>query len=471
MRTIDVAIVGAGLTGAILAMELLGRMPRGSTLALVGRPESFGRGVAYGTADPDHRLNVPAARMSLYMSDPLDFVRWLGHDAETALTAGEAHGAAFAPRRTYGRYLADRLAEAERRAAGRVKLLRIADTALEAGLTAGGYRIDLAEQAPLRAAGLALCLGNAPAALPVPPAAIDPAARGRIVVDPWGEAGVAAVAPDEDVLFVGTGLTMVDLALTLARRGHRGRLLALSRRGLMPIGHSDPRPAPHAPAPPVGADLAGLVRWVRRAVAAEAAAGGDWQAVVDGLRPHTQALWGALGAVDRRRFLRHLATHWGVHRHRMAPAVARRIAALVEDGRLASIAGRLEGIAASPDGRLAARVRRRGAATAEPIAVDRIVNCCGLDRSPVASREPLMQSLLDGGIARADALGLGLDVTAESRLLRRDGAVADTAFALGPLTVGRFWEIVAVPDIRVQCRDVAETLATTLAAARTRAAG
>jgi hypothetical protein len=154
-------------------------------------------------------------------------------------------------------------------------------------------------------------------------------------------------AARSDVLFVGTGLTMIDQVLTLERRGHRGRILAVSRRGLLPCGHSTPRPAPVDPRLPPDADLRGLVRAVHACAAGVTAAGGDWQAVIDGLRPLTQALWHGLGPVDRRRFLRHVAPYWSVLRHRMAPEVAARVARLRQAGRLEVIAGRILGLEAA----------------------------------------------------------------------------------------------------------------------------
>lgn len=480
MQSVDVAIVGAGYTGAALAIELAGRLPPGSRIALIGPAGSFGRGIAYGTADPDHRLNVPAGRMSLFADDPDDFVRWLARRPDAGPRGLDELRAAFASRTAYGRYVADRLAEAEGRAGARVAIVRIEDRAIDIAGGRHGYRLELAETPPIRAARLALCLGNAPCGLPVPPTAVERAIRDRIVLDPWSEPGLSAVAPDEDALFVGTGLTMIDQVLTLERRGHRGRILAVSRRGLLPNGHSGPRPAPVDPQVPPEADLRSLVHALRARAAAVTAAGGDWQAVVDGLRPLTQALWHGLGPVDRRRFLRHVAPYWSVLRHRMAPEVAARVTRLRQAGRLEVIAGRVLGLEAAVGGgggpgtadggraagpgpeagsrRIRAQLRRRGRSEAETRLVDRVVNCAGLDRAAVAACDPLIGALVAAGLARPDPLGLGLDVDGASRLVQRDGTTG-TAYALGPLTVGRFWEIVAVPDIRVQCRDVAAALA------------
>ena len=55
--------------------------------------------------------------------------------------------------------------------------------------------------------------------------------------------------------------------------------------------------------------------------------------------------------------------------------------------------------------------------------------------------------------------GIGLDVDASSR-----ATGGERLWALGPLTKGRYWEIVAVPDIREQAAEVAEDISRELGA-------
>jgi len=61
--------------------------------------------------------------------------------------------------------------------------------------------------------------------------------------------------------------------------------------------------------------------------------------------------------------------------------------------------------------------------------------------------------MLDDGLIAVDPLGIALvDV-------ERDRA-GDGVWALGPMTKGRYWEIIAVPDIRGQAERVAADIAT-----------
>jgi uncharacterized NAD(P)/FAD-binding protein YdhS len=62
------------------------------------------------------------------------------------------------------------------------------------------------------------------------------------------------------------------------------------------------------------------------------------------------------------------------------------------------------------------------------------------------------------GAIRPDAAGLGIDVDDQMRVVADDGLPNDRLFALGPMTRGAFWEIVAVPDIRTQAWTLARRL-------------
>jgi uncharacterized NAD(P)/FAD-binding protein YdhS len=461
MHHVDVAIIGAGFTGAALAVNLLRRLPPGARIALIGAGDDAGRGVAYGTPDPDHRLNVPAGRMSLFATDPSDFVRWLGDQPEGQGIAADALPYSFAPRRAYGRYVADRLAAAEREATGRVSLLRLPRAALAARPVAAGLRIDLDGGGPVVAEATALCLGNIPTGLPVPADAVDRAIRDRIILDPWQPSALDAVGEDDDVLVIGTGLTMIDQVLSLTARGHRGRIVAMSRRGLLPLAHREPRQPPLALATVAATTpLVELSRLLRTKAKAEIAAGRDWRPVVDGLRPRLQEIWQGLGSEERERFLRHVGPFWNIHRHRFAPEVAARVADWRASGRLEVVRGRVSALDRDEaDDRVVVALRPRGEAASVEIRVDRVLNCAGLDRGAPLRSQPLLRELADAGLLRADPAGLGLDIDAEGRVLDCYGRADNALFALGPLGTGRLWEIVAVPEIREQCADVAARIA------------
>jgi uncharacterized NAD(P)/FAD-binding protein YdhS len=180
-----------------------------------------------------------------------------------------------------------------------------------------------------------------------------------------------------------------------------------------------------------------------------------WRSAVHELRTVTQSIWAAASTAERRRFLRHLRPWWDVHRHRIAPAVGGRIEAMQREGRLRFAAGRI--LSASSGGIV--RWRPRGSERVEEIEAARIVNCTGPELDIVRAGEPLLDALLASGRIRPDPLRIGIDVDRECRTIGADGAASASLYAIGPVTRGRFWESVAVPDIRVQTEAIARRIA------------
>ena len=107
-------------------------------------------------------------------------------------------------------------------------------------------------------------------------------------------------------------------------------IVALSRRGLLPQAHRRSRPRQHRSGIAVAGEARSFLHWLRARVRERNQNGGDWRNVIDGLRPHTQAIWRAMPSESRKRFLEHARPWWDIHRHRMAPEVEAKIRALRE---------------------------------------------------------------------------------------------------------------------------------------------
>lgn len=437
-RIRSVAIVGGGFSGALLAINLARH--GGPSTVLVEKRANFGAGVAYDAANVAHLLNVRAGNMSALPDQPAHFAEWL------AGQGGDPAG--FAPRRMYGAYLAGLLTQAAAAAGERLMLKPGHVVGIQPG--ARGVLLRLADGSAIAADVAVLAMGNLP---PHPPAGLDPQSLGPdlFVNDPWARSPERGLTDADTVLLVGTGLTMVDVAISLVDSGFGGRLVALSRRGLLPREH-----APTAAPPPLTARPRGGPTGLLRSVRTDAATLG-WRGAVDRLRPHTQDLWRGAAPAEQRRFLRHLRPWWDVHRHRLAPDVAARIAGFVAEGRLEIAAGHPLAFAAR-DGGVDATWRPRGADAPETRHVRRVINCTGPLGDLGRSTDPLLVSLIDAGLARPDAHRLGLDVDPDCRLIGADGAPHARLRAVGPMTRGAFWEITAVPDIRLQVWDLARRL-------------
>jgi uncharacterized NAD(P)/FAD-binding protein YdhS len=273
------------------------------------------------------------------------------------------------------------------------------------------------------------------------------------VTNPWRLAWLSKVGKTDEICILGSGLTMIDQVLALRAHGHRGRIHLLSRRGLLPHPHAAHR-TPLKPDLPEGTrEISAILACLRRA----ARSGDDWRGLMDGLRPVTQALWQELTPGQRARFLRHALPWWNIHRHRIAPAVFARFDALVRDGAVVVHAGFLRSIERNSED-TTLRYRRRGSEDIEALKVDWIVNCTGMERAGIG-HSPLLGEMQAQGLISADELGLGIVVDGQSQVLKSVGQPQPGLFAVGALTAGQFWEITAVPDIRMQAKKVAERIA------------
>jgi uncharacterized NAD(P)/FAD-binding protein YdhS len=446
-----VIIIGGGASGVLLACHLLRRPVPVNDLdvTLIEKRSDVGRGIAYYTANPDHLLNVRAANMSAFPDQPDHFWRWLCARQDNGRSTWEHCGDpfCFVPRRIYGDYIASLIAPllSDGEESGGLRIIRGECTAIDQSRY--GVAITLADGSRHQGDFAVLATGHETALSPT-----------DYHVDPWIPPADAGVQQSAKILIVGTGLTMIDYVLSLILVGHKGPIVALSRRGLLPRAHRSVQPLSINPKDvPFDADIARLFRWLRRIIKEHTAQGDDWRSVIDGIRPFSQQIWQGLSISSRRRFLEHARAWWDVHRHRMAPEVEERINAAIASGHLTVLAAKL--CAIESDGAAAlVHYRRRGAQAAETMEADKVVDCRAIGATPVKVTNPAVSSLLERGLARLDPLHIGLDVTPDCALIDRFGATSERLFAVGPLTRAAFWEIVAVPDIRNQCTVLASRL-------------
>jgi uncharacterized NAD(P)/FAD-binding protein YdhS len=442
-RAMRIAIVGGGATGILAAAHLvrrLGATPADVVVIDPGESESLGRGVAYATDDPRHLLNVRVANMSAFSDQPNHLYEWLcrrsGENCPTPFS--------FISRAVYGDYVADLASETL--AVGRARHARA--TCLDIDERTDDVRLSLSTGEALDAEFAILATGH-DAKLTL---------AGIPAEQPWSDGALADLSADAPILIVGSGLTMVDMALSLDRRGRHGQITAISRHGLLPSAH---RPTIQrsiaADEVPFRAELSGLLVWLRKLTARFAAEDADWRSAVDALRPYTQRVWREMTVEQRRRFLRHARVYWDIHRHRMAPEIETALRALMDSGRLEVVAGRIVA-AQRVDGQIAVDIVRRGGGATVTRRFARIIDCTGLSESPLQSANPLLRALLERGAARPDALGIGFDVAEDLSLVGVDGCASRRVKAIGPLARAAFWECIAIPDIRLQCAQLADAL-------------
>jgi uncharacterized NAD(P)/FAD-binding protein YdhS len=440
-----IGIIGGGFTGCLLAVQLLRAAKPGTQITLIERSSVLGRGAAYGTDNPDHLLNVRAGNMGAFPDNPQDFHAWL-----TAQSPDPPPMSAFVSRKRYGQYIADVFDKA---IAARPDVPVTVVIGPVEELHPGPQPAVSVYDVRLTFDRLALCIGNPP---PGVPCAFSKAAliSRNYIHNPWNSRDLAGIPPADDVLILGSGLTMADVIQSLTGQRHTGQVTVLSRHGFLPLRHEAARPCKMER--PSG-NLLEIFRTLRREAKAAPGRGHDWRDVIDALRPWTTEMWQALSIRERGQFLRHIRPHWEVHRHRLAPAIADTLDAMQENRQLTVMAARVSTVDWKSGG-FEVAARPRGAREHVTLTPRWIVNCTGPQADYASSANPLVGSAVRAGALRPDALHLSLDVTNEGAVIDAHGNASPNIFAIGPPTRGAFWEITAVPDIRRDCARMADVL-------------
>lgn len=444
-----IAIVGGGYSGAAVALHLARNDCNAQVVVFEPRSE-IGRGLAYSTPDPDHRLNVPDHRMTLISEDPNHFKNWLGSAEAPILPGGSATlaGEIFAPRAVFGQYVAACLADLV--TAGRI--IHRKETVIRIDAEARGYFVYGSQGAPLRADVVVLAASHPAPALPVELKAL--AHDKALIADASAPGALDQIAPQERVLIVGSGLTAADILATLARQGQRAPVHVLSRHGWRSQPHGPKQPEAQADfATNPSATALSLFRRVRLALDAEAARGVTWHAVFDKLRAQGPAIWAALSLPERQRFLRHLRALWDIHRFRIAPQTH---ATLVQAERQKSAifhAARILAVQRLPGG-IEISIRPRGRRDTSTLVVDRVILATGPAHGQVIADNPALASLARQGLVQPDPLKLGIATGTDARAIGISGPVHGL-YVAGPLARGTVGELMGVPEVTAWAEHVA----------------
>lgn len=454
----SIAIIGGGLSGALVAVHLLRLARAGTQIVIIERNPPIGRGVAYGTDRPEHLLNVPVGRMSVWPDDPDHFYRWMGERLGRLGYPDAVDRNDFLPRWIYGEYVAQVFAVARQEASRDVKIETVVGEAIDVEERDGGARITLVDGRTYLADRVVLALGNLPGEYPIRRSLRFYDGR-HYVHTPWNPDALEGIRRKDDVLIVGQGLTGHDMIAQLDHLGHTGTIHALSRRGLRPQVHELGQTWPSFLAGQVmPRTVRELLHRVRSEVRKASDQGIGWRAVVDALRPQSAELWTAFSWEERARFMRHLRPFWEIHRHRIPPQTAAVIDRLVSQGRLKFYAGRLQSLVDLPQGGAEAVFRRRGTDVLVSLGVAKVINCTGPRSDYSKYQHPLLINLLARGLIDHDPLALGIHAMPGGEVFRYRGGPVGWLYTLGAPLKSSLWECTAVPEVRVHALALARVL-------------
>ncbi|MBQ0827183.1 FAD/NAD(P)-binding protein [Streptomyces tagetis] len=482
----SIGVVGGG-AAAVCLIDALARVRNtvGSLTVFEPSPHLW-RGRAYQVDTDTLRVNATPDDMSVRAGDPGHFERWLEtRDRLTGITDGTdpLSGARFVSRRCYGDYLehcARTALGTLRRTGRRVTLVREPVTSAR--------RLPRRVRLHTRARShtfdyVVLSVGGGS-----PQDTYGLSGTPGFVADPYPvSAALRDIGEDEHVAVVGSGLSAVDVVLSLAARGHRGRISMLSRQGVLPgvrqkpvrlhLRHLTPdrlRRTARTHRELTVADIATAVRAEFRD------AGADLDAVleeiaraaredpVDRLRrqldevdsPHLGLrilqravpqtgpdVWPLLREADKIRLLR---AH---HRTLMSlccpmpPAGATVLLNLVQAGQLAMFCG-LHGITPAGQGGFDVRADGTGLHT------DRVINAVNAceGRIPAAARG-LVTSLINDRAASRHTHG-GLQLARATSRLTYNGRPDPRLYGLGNIAAGALFFTFGIPSLVDRSQDI-----------------
>lgn len=462
-RSADVLIVGGGLSGTLLALQLL-RLPGQRRILVIEPRAELGRGEAYSAVQLGHTLNGNAARMSVDPDNADDLTQWLTQyiaaggwreSAQQSVPISEL----FPPRGIFGLYAQQRLAQAQAHSDSTVEHIRaeVIDLQVDLQVEQQSTLLTLSDGQSLRGRFAVLATGMFPAART---AQTTSSGLNAAAVDPWDVAAMSRLDPQGTVLIIGSGLTMVDAVVSLEQAGHRGPIEVFSRHGLLPhVRRQPPGWVDFLAEDPAIRSPRQLLRQLRRQCALALEQGIDWQAPLDTVRAHIGRLWSQASERHKRQFVRHVRPWWESHHHRSPPLSAELVARLHAEGRLRIHAASFRGLESASPGAVTIRLRRRGEQASVLVSGAALINSSGIEYDWRRVARPLPQQLLARGLIQPGPLALGIAADASGAVLDAQGQVSQHLFAMGPPLRGMWWESTAVTDVASQAKALAARLA------------
>jgi uncharacterized NAD(P)/FAD-binding protein YdhS len=422
-----------------------------------GRP--IGRGVAYALRRPEYLLNVAARNMSAFPDEPDHFLQWLQTRSEFGSMSERELRERFIPRQIYGDYLSSIVQHHLRSLGGRTPVTAefVVGEAIDVEPGEPGAVVRLADGSGIEADRVVLATGNeSPAALPGTETLADHPAW---VGNPWEawEDRLAQLDVDAgaSVVVLGTGLTAVDIIVTLRAIGWMGSIHTVSRHGWFPHAHFRGIEYPEFPPPDVDLAALGLdalLELISQHCAILNERNANPAIIVDKLRPYTQRIWSRLSHEDRVAFATRHAARWNVYRHRIAPVLHAQITGSQLTGQLRVHAANIENLEASRE-RILVQLEGR-----QPLLGHLVINATGPSTRFTATQSVLLQNLLRRALVAPDETDMGVRVDPDHTVVTADGSRSPWLLALGPVLKGTYWETIAVPELRGQARRVAETV-------------
>jgi uncharacterized NAD(P)/FAD-binding protein YdhS len=453
-RPENIAIIGGGFCGILTAIHLMQDQHLPVHIHLINSGYPIAKGVAYDPHTSSLLLNVPNGRMSAFDSIPDHYVQWLRSTVPFDQISTDDLSAGFSTRAKYGDYLKELWEEAISEIARNKRITVYNDYAEDITADNTGWQVHLRNHPVLKAGTVVLATGNG---LPRFPDGIDKSFREskRYFGDPWKRGCVQNPEKQHDILIVGNGLTMVDTVISLQENGFHQTIYTISPNGyqLKPWKESK-EPYTDIDIPATlngGTTLLELVKILNRHRKIANGLDQSIYPVIDAIRPYTSRLWRSFGTVEKRQFLKYLNSLWGSVRHRLPLRNLQQIEELRAGNRLVTCRGYIVSSSESQD---CISVILNCSGTLKQLNVQRIINCTGPETHIKRQSNQLLTRLEERGVISAGPCNIGISAQPEN------GCIATSAshklFVIGSNLKGILWESTAIPELRVQAKELAQ---------------
>ena len=446
-----IAIIGAGLSGTMLAMNLLKqKCSRQVNIKLIDRGGENNLGPAYSTNE-DYLLNVPAELMGAFSKEPEHFLNWA---LEKNIKTGKGD---YLPRKLLREYIQEMFHQAFKEKDSSIIFQRFEGEAVDVKTEDDHLKVFMEVGSSFDADKVVLALGNAP---PRTPKIKNPSSLKEkcYINNPWDPDVFKELSPDDTILFIGSGQTMVDLAAGLFKKKYKGKMISISRRGIFPFSQKKVEPYPSFfDEIKDESDFPAIFKIVRKHFRKAEEMGLDPRAVIDSLRPHTKTIWMNLPREEKKRFLRHAFRYWEIIRSRIPPASDEIIRKLRTSGQMEVVTGRVTDIIPSQS-RMEIKYTERGKVNEKSLTANIVINRIGPCQDYEQIEQPLVKNLLNNRLIQCDPVHLGINALPEGNVIQEDGTPSDKVYTIGLPLKGIVWESLALPEIRVEAEELSKIL-------------
>jgi len=393
-----IVIIGFGFSGLAFLASFVKNCTASSItdIDIFEKSDNLARGLAYSTNDLDHLLNVPAYKMSIFEDTPDDLMQWFlqnGYNYDKN---------AFIPRLIYGQYLEsvfnDTLNLAKRK-----------------NITINIYHKEIKNIEKVNNGFIIFetfynkviyTCGNFAKQIPN-------------TISCFHEKAITSIM-SKDVMIFGTGLSMIDVCLTLNKNIHIKNITAISRNAKLQSIHKpeyfDIKIDPTITLNDVkNLKLSDIIHKFRISLNKHE----DWRIGFDSIRPISQNLWMGLDMKDKKKFLTKILSFYSKCRHRIPPMQMGVINRMLENGKLKIMKGNYKDFI--------------------KLEIPKI-NCLGIEMNVKKIQNELLHNLISNNILKIHETNFGISSNITN------------FHVISPLLIGELGEIIAVPELRKQVR-------------------